>query len=321
MMKTMNNRYIKKIIMKRNYFFIVLVNFSFLFFSSCKTQDPTPTIKLDKTKDCISVTQTLKLNATTTNQSIITWSSSNPTIATVSNGLVTPVKAGIVDIVASDRKSTATCNLTITQGTAFRSCLTGTDYFLISMDNLTAAIIGDKIVADYRPNNNLKSFDIWNDTYTTDSCKVPNFFGENQNWINLVVNNNSWSGGHFYCADVNLLEKFAPIEVNSAHYYLHIGIQSGDSTVFLFGLFDEPGMEFAVGSKPFNDNGVIVQPLADFPRDGQWHEVEIPLYELKTEQFQYNTSMGAKNVLWFLSGPVQGTKVNVDALFIYKKAS
>ena len=310
--------------MKRNYFFIVLANLSLLTISSCKTQDPIPTIKLDKTSGSISITQTLTLNATVTpysNKTKISWSTSNTAIATVLNGVVNPVSAGIVDIVASDGTSNATCNLTITQGTAFRSCLSGTDYFLISMDNLTAGIIGDKITADYRPNNNLKSFGIWNNTYTADSCKGSNFFGEYQNWLNLKVNNNSWSGAHFYCADVNLLVKFAPIEANSAHYYLHIGIQSSDSTDFLFGLFDEPGMEFAIGNKPFNDNGVIVQPLADFPRDGQWHEVEIPLYELKTEQFQYNTTMGAKNVLWFLSGPVQGTKVNVDALFIYKKAS
>ena len=308
--------------MKKIYFYFVLLNAALLFVSSCKNQDPVSGITLDKTSGYIGLDETLLLNATVssaTGKEVISWLSSDNSVATVTNGLVTPVTAGQVNIAVSDGSNSAACKVTVTQGKSFRACLTGSNYFIISMDNLTAATLGDRVVADYRTDNNTESFAIWDTTYSVIPCTGTNFFGENQSWRNLVVNSVGWSGAHFYCQNVSLLEKFAPIEVNSARYYLHIGIQSSDSTVFLFGLFDEPGMQFAVGSHAFNDNGNMVQALTDFPRDGKWHEIEVPLYELKTEQFQYNSSMGAKNVLWFLSGDVPGTKVNVDALFIYKK--
>ena len=307
--------------MKKIYFYSALIC-SLLFISSCKNQEEISEIMLDKTSASMRMDETLLLTATLlspTGNEIITWLSSDTSVATVTDGLVKPVSAGQVNIAVSSGTSTATCNITVTLDTSFRACLTGSNYFLISMDNVTAATLGNRVVADYRMNNNTESFMIWDNTYSVIPCTGTNFFGENQSWRNLVVNNLPWSGAHFYCSDVSLLEKFASVEVNSAGYYLHIGIQSSDSTVFLFGLFDEPGMQFAVGSHGFNENGKIVQPLADFPRDGMWHEIEIPLYKLNTELYQYNSSMGGKNVLWFLSGGVAGTKVNIDALFIYKK--
>ena len=309
--------------MKKIYFYYAVLCSALIFISSCKNQDPVSEITLDKTSAYIGINETLFLTATVTSPTgteNITWLSSDNSVATVTNGLVEPVAPGQVTIAVSSGTSSAACNVTITQGTSFRKCLSGSDYFLISMDNLTASTLGDRVVADYRMNNNnTESFMIWENTYSVTPCTGTNFFGENRSWRNLVVNNVPWSGAHFYCSDVNLLQKFAPIQVNSAGYYLHIGIQSSDTTVFLFGLFDELGMQFAVGSHAFNDRGNIVQALIDFPRDGMWHEIEIPLYKLNTEQFQYNTSMGFKNVLWFLSGGLQGTKVNIDALFIYKK--
>lgn len=300
-----------------------MVNLALLMLSSCKLIEPLVKIRLDKTNAWIPMTQTLLLNATLTpanDEEIINWSSSDTKIAIVKDGIVTPISPGTVIIVASVKSSTASCTIAVTQGSAFRSCLNGSNYYLISMDNFTSStLINNALVADFRPDNKLKTFNIWDNTYSLLSCNGTNFFGETQNWLNLVVNSNSWSGAKFYCADISLLSKFAPIASNSAGYYLHIGIQSTDSTVYLFGLFDEPGMQFAIGSTAFNNNGTLVPTLSDFPRDGKWHEIEIPLNKLKTEQFQYTNSMGAKNIFWFLSGGVPGTKVNIDAIFIYKK--
>jgi len=308
---------------KRITFYFVLVYITLLIFISCKSQEPAIGIKLDKTTAWIPMSETLLLNAILTptdSHETIAWLSSDNRVATVKNGLITPVSVGKVNIMASIGSNTATCSLTITQGSAYRDCLKGTDYYLISMDEQTVSTLNNnEIIADFRPDNKLKIFDIWDNTYSTLPSNGSNFFGENQKWISLVVNNVSWSGARIYCGDTSLLSKFAPIAANPAGYYLHIGIQSSDSTVYLFGLFDEPDMQFAVGSTTFNDRGELILPLADFPRDGKWHELEIPLNKLKTEQFQYIASMGSKNILWFLSGNVPGTNVNIDALFIYKK--
>jgi hypothetical protein len=306
--------------MKKTILYFGLVNFSLITFSC---QEPGIGIKLDKTTASVPMSETLLLNATltpTNSPGTITWVSSDNKIATINNGLITPISAGKANIVASIGSNTASCSLTITQGTAYRDCLKGTNYYLISMDDLTASTLNNNvIVADFRPDNKLKTFKIWDSSYSILPSVGTNFFGENQNWYNLVVNNVTWSGAKIFCGDTSLLSKFAPIIANSAGYYLHIGIQSSDSTVYLFGLFDELGLQFAVGSTVFNDRGTILPTLTDFPRDGKWHELEIPLNKLKTEQFQYTASMGAKNILWFLSGGNSGTKVNIDALFIYKK--
>ena len=63
----------------------------------------------------------------------------------------------------------------------------------------------------------------------------------------------------------------------------------------------------------------MIQPLADFTRDGEWQEIEIPMSTLKTNGLLYSVGMGTKNVLWLLAGGVAGTTIDLDAVFIYKK--
>ena len=72
-------------------------------------------IKLDKTTASVPVTKTITLVATVTgNSSSVTWKSDNAAIATVSNGIVTGIKAGTAVITASANGLSASCRVTVT---------------------------------------------------------------------------------------------------------------------------------------------------------------------------------------------------------------
>lgn len=89
-----------------------------------KPSDPTPVavsgVSLDKTSASISVDETLQLNATVapsnaTDKSV-TWSSSDPSVATVSNGLVKGVKEGSATIEAAAGGKKASCTIQVVKG-------------------------------------------------------------------------------------------------------------------------------------------------------------------------------------------------------------
>lgn len=250
----------------------------------------------------------------------VTWLSSNAAVATVDNGKVTAVSPGTANIVAAIGSFQATCVVTVTKPRPnFAATLTGTEYYPIVMDGVTAAKIATKIKADFRPDESTKFLYIWDGTFTAGTSTGPNCFGEVEAWTSLVVGSVGWSGAGFFCKDGASLDKLAPITANPDKYYLHIGIKSKSNAVYVFALDGQSGVKFAVGASAFNDNGNLIQPLADFDRDGEWQQIEIPMTTLKTKGLLYSTGMTEKNVLWFLAGGVAGTTLDIDAVFIYKK--
>lgn len=83
---------------------------------------PTPSITLSPTSASVVVNSTVALTATTQNANgaSVTWLSSNTSVATISNGVVTGVAAGTATITASIEVSgttySATCVVTVTSG-------------------------------------------------------------------------------------------------------------------------------------------------------------------------------------------------------------
>lgn len=83
------------------------------------TKEPTPvaSVTLDKTQATLIIGETVKLNATVTPDDAadktVTWSSSDNTVATVVDGVVTAVKVGNAAITATAGEKTATCAVTV----------------------------------------------------------------------------------------------------------------------------------------------------------------------------------------------------------------
>ncbi len=292
-------------------------------FSACdKVIEPTG-ITLDEASLSIQSGQEVSLTATllpTGATGTVTWVSSNAAVATVDKGKVTAVSPGTANIVAAVGSFQATCVVTVTKPRPnFAATLTGTEYYPIVLDGITATKLGAKIKADFRPDQAKKNLWLWDGTFSAGTSTGPNCFGEVEPWTSLVVGTVGWSGAGFHCTDGTLLDKLVPVTANPDKYFLHIGIKSKSNAVFVFGLDGQSGVKFAVGATAFNDNGTLIQPLANFDRDGEWQQIEIPITTLKTNGLLYSAGATDKNVLWFLAGGVAGTTIDLDAVFIYRK--
>ncbi len=116
-------------------------------------------ISLDKTSVALAKTKTTTLTVSykptnTTADKTVTWSSNNPSVATVANGVVTAVAAGTAVITAKVGDLTATCTVTVSEPVA----LTG-----ISLD---------KTSGDLEVNGTETLTVIYNPTNTTDDKTV-----------------------------------------------------------------------------------------------------------------------------------------------------
>jgi hypothetical protein len=294
-----------------------------IFFTSCDTEVKLTGVTLDESSISVAIKDTAELVATVQPKGAIgtvVWSSSNPTIAKVENGKVIGVSLGKANIVASVGTFSASCEVTVTKEVVdFKSSLMGTEYYIVSMDGVTATKLGTKVKSDFRPDELIKFLYIWDNTFVAGTSSGPNAFGEVEPWVALSVGTVGWSGAGFNVKDGAALDKLAAITANPDKYYLHIGIKSKSAATFVIGMDGQSNVKFAIGPNAFNDNGTIIQPLADFPRDGEWQKIEIPMSTLKTKGLLYSTGMGEKNVFWFLAGGVAGTELNFDGVFIYKK--
>jgi len=310
-------------IMKLKKFLFLFVSMAVVFFSSCKNEVELTGISLDTASLSVAVNDTATLVASILPkgaEGTVTWASSDPAVATVTNGEVIGVSVGTANVVASVGSFNATCVVTVTKEVLdFSASLTGTEYYPIILDGVTATALGSKIKADFRPDELTKFLYIWDNTFTAGTSTGPNFYGEVEAWTSLVVGTVGWSGAGFNVKDGALLDKLAVITANPENYYLHIGIRSKTNAVYLFGFDGQSNVKFAIGPTAFNDNGVLTQPLADFTRDGEWQQIEIPMSTLKTNGLLYSTGMVEKNIMWLLAGGVTGTTLDIDAVFIYKK--
>jgi len=309
--------------MKLKNLFFAFVSMAVIFFSACNSEVSVTGVSLDQASLSVAAKDSAELVATVLPKGAkgdITWTSSNTAVATVVNGKVKGVAIGTANIVASVGTFNATCVVTVTKEVLdVKKSLSGTEYYPLILDGVTATKLGAKIKADLRPDQAKKNLFIWDGTFNAGTTSGPNFYGEVEPWTSLIVANVGWSGGGFNIDDNTLTDKLAAITANPTGYYLHIGIRSKGNAIYVFGMDGQSNVKFAVGPGSFNDNGTIIPAIADFSRGGEWQEIEIPMSTLKTMGLLYSTSMGAKNILWFLAGGVSGTTLDLDAVFIYKK--
>ena len=92
--------------------------FVLILFSSCAKNNEVTTITLDKTTSYLIVGQTDTLTAVLTATGDIksipkTWSSSNSTVATVINGVVTAISSGSATITVKAGSKTSICDVTV----------------------------------------------------------------------------------------------------------------------------------------------------------------------------------------------------------------
>lgn len=258
------------------------------------------------------------------------WESKNTAVATVSaTGLVTAVAAGTAEIRAFVGDVEASCQVTVKAkggeggDEIHHVSLEGTDYFVFQLGGKAADQIADRIVADFRPNDNDKNLWVWEGTYNAGETSGKNFYDEAEGWVSLQVTSVGWSGCAYACDDLAELNKLAAIMDAPQDYTLHLGMKSTDNASHLLFLDGTSGSgKVCIGATAFVDGGTEYQPYANFTRNGDWGEIEIPMSYLINQGLVYgNNNPKGLNVFGFLSGAQTGTMLQFDAAFIYKKAA
>ncbi len=316
--------------MKLKSFFALLLGAATLFVSCSETDDAT---EPDNTSNATSISLdieevTLAINGYTTlvatleptdATGTITWSSSDSSVAAVSDGTVVGVSEGSATIAATCGSLTATCAVTVVSASDHES-LKGSNYYLVAMDYITYDSVADNVVADLRTDDINSFLYVWSG-YTAGTTSGVNAYGQTESWTSLeVLATDGWSGLGVCVGengDYTPLANLSDITDNPGDYFLHIAMKSSSPVSHLIKLED-----VGAGSCVIGNNGAIDsrEPDYDFTTDGEWQHFDIPMTHFTDQGFAFSPSYSASlNVFIVLSGGTDGVKLDYDAVFFYKK--
>ena len=276
-------------------------------------------LKVDSTQ---TLTATLLPTQTAEIAKNVSWVSTNPSVATVDqNGKVIGLTNGSTNVVVSIGTVTSVCSVTVY--TTVPTSLMGSNYYLISLDNGAVDMLGSaNIAGDFRANGVNNNFYVWNGL-NEGTYSGTNFFGNTDKWWNFVVTGvGGWSGAAINVKAGTELNKLKAITDDvTGKYYLHFAIKSSttNSYAFKMGYGDvatsSKAITFVLGTTTMESTN----PYGNFTRNGQWQEIEIPMSYFKGKGLVYTTGMTETNLFVMLAGGTAGVKLEVDAVFIYKK--
>ncbi|MFZ5940615.1 MAG: Ig-like domain-containing protein [Bacteroidota bacterium] len=314
--------------MRRTAFYSVLISLVVLLFSGCDEKIIEVTgISLDQVTLELPMESAVTLLATlepSGAEGDILWSSSDPTVAVVNNGVVTGIKIGTTTIAATCGAFTASCEVTVTakqiDPNNLPESLKGTNYHVIQMDEISYEFIKDKVDNDFRPDEDIKNLWVWENTFVAGTPVGTNFYGQNEGWVSLIVSIVGWSG-----AGWNLGTGYGTIDMtdmydNPDDYVFHVALKSSQLVSgYLFKFTDKStSAAVCIGNVPIEG----VAPYRDFVRDNEWQEIEIPVSYLNSLGLFYNKAFSDNlNIVEFLAGGAAGITLDMDAVFFYKKAS
>jgi len=195
----------------------------------------------------------------------------------------------------------------------------GSNYYLIYLDDVSAAKIpAANVVKDYRVDDTNNFLYVWSNTYTSLTASGPNWNGEVGTFLSFSVASVGWSGFGFSGPVAKDLTAV------TSDYTLHIAMKASSAASHIIGM-DGPGglgARICIGSTAFVDGATTYQPYTNFTRDNKWHLLEIPMSAFFNLGLRYPSAVPAtSNVVYFLSGGVSGTTINMDAIFVYKKGT
>ena len=312
--------------MNANKFFAVaLAALTLVGFNACKPDDPNTeedALALNPTSLQLEIGEQATIEATVA----ATWESNDVSVAMVTpandggkSALVKALKEGNAVITATTKGGQAkTCVVAVKKGgQQGGGQLKGSQVWPIVLDGTTADANANKIVSTFAPNDVDQHLWLWEGTYDGGTATGLNFHGNNDGYCALVVTSVGWSGAGF-CLDAGSAGLTGSealrtaIVANPDDYFLHIAIKSTDQASHTFYIFGNDQTKFVLGSAVF-DGGFV---FSDFARDGAWHEFDIPM---ATFVSALASKPAESNVFVMLSGGIQGTQLNLDAVYFYKK--
>lgn len=191
-------------------------------------------------------------------------------------------------------------------------------YYGIYLDEETRnATIDDDRYVNCGDNGTSQNSYLWENTFKYGTASGPNSFGVEGAYMSLVVNNSSWTGMGY-----NVAASATPLNLSaiSSDYILHFAVKATHSEPIEFVLNDgQRDAQIVLGQSAFDGH----EALADFQRDGLWHEIYVPLKYLNSKfgtNFSSQTNYTG-NIFVIRTTAVMDNTVDYDAVFIYGPAS
>ena len=168
------------------------------------------------------------------------------------------------------------------------------------------SIVNDKIREGFE--DFYTNFYPWENTFGEGPGCEENSFGFPESCMSLKLANSGWNGGAF---NIGNAVDFSFIE--SEDYTLHMGIRDANANTHAV----HSTFYFTFNDVPFTLGDGATGVVTDFPRDGQWYYLDLPLKELGNVRFKDATAYNG-NVLYFnVKAPV-GTLLDMDNVFLYR---
>ena len=296
--------------------------------TACEQKNqPTEPLTLTETSVTLKVGETHQLVA---NVAVESWTSSNPAVAAVSNGLVVAVAEGTAIVSATAAGVTKTCVVLVTadatqgngngNGNTTAAQVKGTKIWPIILDAVTAEANAAKIVGDLRIDDTNNFLYIWaaGETYAAGEGTGLNFHGNTEGYVALTVAApQGWSGLGFNLGDASAAaaeQLRQAIVANPDKYFLHIAMKATTPGNHQFYTFNDAATSFAVGTATIEAGAVI----GDFTRDGSWAEFDVPMANFAAAMANLTFPTGG-NIFCALSGAAVGSQLNLDAVYFYEK--
>ena len=205
------------------------------------------------------------------------------------------------------------------QSTALTTIQEAEDVVIVGVSESVAQYFkeNNKIKADYSINDETRHLYIWTagDTYAQGTISGMNSVGTAEDYFCLVV-----VGGKITWSGMGISYDSEDVSFINDDYYLHLAMKSNDNATHALWVGEA---KMAIGDAAFESTPV----LDNFPRDGKWYNLDIPVKVIKNFVDGGVIFKGddltkwSGNIISFLSGGVSGTELNFDQVFFYKKGN
>lgn len=305
---------------------------------------PETKLTLNETEISVAVAATFQLTANME----VTWSTSDPEIATVSeNGLVQGIAKGDATITAKAVNSNelASCKVTVTDGGvtpppanpyAEFAQLQGSAYYVFFLQEGATKYLGDKVIYNFGPNDHPDEAQegkrqgsrwlyVWSDTFVGGTAVGTDPFDQAEGWTALVQNTVGWAGmglcvainddnnisGEGAAEDLAALSAIKDHITNYDEWYLAVGLKNAtQGAAYDFSLIGSN-----VGGTESGTGKITIAPAAT----GEWVYKEYKLSDIAGLEFGEFTTNGS-NILTIVANPyMAGAQLDLGYVFLYKK--
>ena len=191
----------------------------------------------------------------------------------------------------------------------------GDKYYAIYLDGTTRkANISDDRFVNIGDNGGSQNSYLWDNTFSYGDASGKNSFGVEGEYTAIVTSDKGWSGMGY-----NIDGSKGDLDLSGINkdYKLHMAVKATHNYPIDFYITDGSGHIAHLILGQYDMDGK--DPVANFKRDGKWHNIDIPVSYL-TRKFGIDFSKDTDyngNILCINAGTKQGVEVDFDAVYFY----